>query len=122
MIRHNKLLYIWVVLLGVQPMFLLAESSKVSISESKTGKDLDLRNINEQIQSLENLKEHNVARAIRLRNRADRLQFNSEQTSLISAQKYWKEANECDKIADQIQQEINSLKEERDFVENKKPY
>ena len=104
------------------PLFSTEQTLSDVESEQGTNKELDLRNINKQVDSLENLKEHYVARAIRLRNRADRLQFNSQENGLISAQKYWKEANKCDKIADQIQKEIDSLKEEREFVEDKKPY
>ncbi|MCH9811992.1 hypothetical protein K0U07_04420 [bacterium] len=117
-----KRIYFVLFLLLFQPL-LHAEQALGDVSSTEgTNKELDLRNINKQIASLEDLKEHYVGRAIRLRNRADRTQFNSQENGLISAQKYWKEANKCDRIADQIQKEIDSLKEEREFVEDKKPY
>lgn len=94
-------------------------SSKVSRA---TNKQIDVKNIDSQIESLENLKDYYLAKATRLRSRGDRIQFNSKAGGVTSAQKCWRSANQYDKIADQIQGEIDNLKAERDSVQNKSGY
>ena len=118
----KKVLYFSMFLFLFQNITLLGvRSGQLEFSKS-SNKETDLKMINLQIESLENLKEHYLGRAARLRNRADRLQFSAREDGLISAQKYWKSANECDRIADQIQDEIDSLEEERVDVDNRSAY
>ena len=101
---------------------LLFADSKPANKTQLSNKGIDLKNIDAQIKSLGDLKEYYLAKATRLRNRGDRLQFNSEEDGLISAQKCWQSANQYDKLADQIQEEIDKLTKERNSVLNKSPY
>jgi hypothetical protein len=101
---------------------LLFADAKSINNAQMSNKGIDLKNIDAQIKSLEDLKEHYLAKATRLRNRGDRLQFNSKDDGLISAQKCWQSANQYDKIADQIQGEIDKLTKERNAVLNKSQY
>ncbi len=87
-----------------------------------TNQDIDMEMINSQIESLTNLKDYYLAKAARIRNLGDRVQFSSEQDGLITAQKCWKSADRYDRIADQIQGEINNLEKERDQVLQKASY
>jgi len=100
---------------------LYSNSSNPNFSNS-SNKEIDLKNINSQIRSLENLKDYYLAKATRLRNRADRLQFNSREDGLPEAQKYWNLADKYDRMADQIQDEIDKLKAEEKSVHQKEEY
>lgn len=102
--------------LGFSEEFAQAKSTRLSDQK------IDVNNIDAQIQSLENLKNHYLAKATRLRARGDRLQFQSDEQGLISAEKCWNSADHYDRLADQIQEEIDNLEKERERVLNKSEY
>lgn len=99
-----------------------ALTKKFTISKNASNKETDIGMIDSQIQSLEELKAYYLAKAARLRTKGDRLQFNSSGDGLASAQKSWKSADEYDRIADQIQGDINNLKKEREEVLDRSDY
>ena len=92
------------------------------VTTTNTYKKTDIQSIDSQIESLENLKGYYLSKAIRLRNRGDRLNFDSKEDNRELAQKYWHYADRYDRLSDQIQEEINSLEEERKDVLNKRDY
>ena len=118
----KKILYFSFFVLLFQGIDLSAQRSGALKFSRSTNKELDVESIDSQIQSYENLKEHYLNRASRLRSRGDRLQFSSRDDGLISAQKEWKLADKYDRMADQIQDEIDTLKEERSEVEKRDSY
>lgn len=118
----NRLLYLPLFLCLFQAVDLSAERSGTLKFSHSSDKEVDLEMITSQIQSYENLKEYYLNKAARLRSRGDRLQFSSREDGLISAEKEWKLADKYDKMADQIQDKIDSLEEERAEVEKRKPY
>ncbi len=97
-------------------------TKKFTLSKNASNKETDLAMIDSQIQSLEDLKAYYLAKASRLRSRGDRLQFSSSENGLGSAQKSWKSADEYDRIADQIQGDIDNLKKEREEVLDRSDY
>jgi len=103
-------------------MFLFTTNSvygitKGSLHQAKeTQQEIDVMMIDSQIQSLKELKEYYLAKASRVRSLGDRLQFSSQTDGLITAQKCWKSADEYDRIADQIQEQIDLLNKERKDV------
>jgi hypothetical protein len=99
-----------------------ALTKKFTLSKNASNKETDLAMIDSQIQSLENLKAHYLAKASRWRSKGDRLQFNTSEDGLVSAQKSWKSADEYDRIADKIQGDIDNLKKERQEVIDRSDY
>ena len=101
---------------------LFASSTGSLTPTSSNYKKADLSAIDSQIESLENLKEYYLAKAKRLRNKGDRLQYNLNEETLPIAEKCWKSADNYDKISDQIQEEINNLEQERKQVAERADY
>lgn len=73
-----------------------------------------LEQINEEIDLLEDERDKLTARAARLQDKGDRLQFQSG--NLSDARRYWKMADAANQIANQIDEKIQQLKEERQTV------
>ena len=70
--------------------------------------------LNEEINSLQDLRNKYLAKADRFQNQADRLQFRSE--SLYEARIYWNMADTARATAEQIEEELIVLKEQRDRI------
>lgn|GEM_PF-2740539 len=107
-------------LLQHNPLYSIGK--KFTLSKNASNKETDLAMIDSQIHSLEELKAHYLAKAARLRSKGDRLQFNTFDDGLASAQKSWKSADEYDRIADKIQGDIDNLKKEREEVLDRSDY
>jgi hypothetical protein len=73
--------------------------------------------LNEEISSLEDLKNKYIAKAARFQNQGDRLQFNSE--SLYEARVYWNMADTAKNNADQIEEELVLLRQQRDRIKQR---
>jgi hypothetical protein len=73
--------------------------------------------LNEEIASLEDLKNKYLAKAARFQNQGDRLQFNSE--SLYEARVYWNMADTAKNNADQIEEELVLLRQQRDRIKQR---
>ena len=91
--------------------------SEVPITAEDPEDDQELQFINRQIESLENLKEYYSAKAVRYRNRGDRLQYETDSANILESRKLWKQADQYDKIADRIQTEIDKLQIQKERLE-----
>lgn len=100
----------------------LYSASTGTFTQASTNKQTDLSAIDAQIESLENLKQYYISKAKRLRSKGDRAIYSSFEDNRSFAEKYWKSANNYDKISDEIQEEINNLEKERKLVEEKSDY
>lgn len=70
--------------------------------------------LNQEITSLEKLRQHYLAKAAKFQAQADRLQFKSE--SLYEARIYWNLADMDRAAAEQIEENLIILKEQRDRI------
>jgi hypothetical protein len=118
----KKILYFSFFVFLFQGIDLSAGRSGTLKFSHSTNKELDIKNIDSQIQSYEDLKEHYLSKAARRRSRGDRLELSPQENGKIAAQKEWKSADEYDRMADQIQDRIDTLEEERSGVEKRAPY
>ena len=73
--------------------------------------------LNEEINSLQDLRNKYLAKAARFQNQADRLQFKSE--SLYEARIYWNMADTARATAEQIEEELIVLKAQRDRIKQR---
>ncbi|MDN3504576.1 MAG: hypothetical protein P0S95_03250 [Rhabdochlamydiaceae bacterium] len=91
---------------------LLFISTLFAVNESVATSDQELlNNLNEEIIELEDQRDKLSARAARLNDMGDRLQF--ESGSLGDARRYWNMAQKSNEIADKIDVEIDKLKIEK---------
>jgi len=74
----------------------------------------EVTEIDQQIEDLEELKRGYEAKALRLENQAERLQFKNSE--YIVAKRYWELADENRQIAKRIQSEIDALKEKKQEI------
>jgi hypothetical protein len=70
--------------------------------------ELQLKQIDEDIQHLSNLKAKYLGKAARFQDLGDRLQFHDDY--IVESRRYWNLADCATEIADKIQQEIDILK------------
>ena len=70
--------------------------------------------LNQEINSLEKLRDNYLAKAAKFQNQADRLQFKSD--SLYEARIYWNLADMDRAAAEQIEENLIVLKEQRDRI------
>ncbi|PCI95959.1 hypothetical protein COB11_00745 [Candidatus Aerophobetes bacterium] len=87
---------------------------KQSNYSSKEGWKEDLDGLNEEIDKLVNQRNLYLAKATRLQNQGDRLQF--ENNNLIDARRAWQQAQINREIATRIQEEIDALEDRRQKV------
>ncbi len=76
----------------------------------------EVMQIDQQIKDLEELKRGYEAKALRLENQAERLQFKNSE--YIIAKRYWELADENRQIAKRIQNDIDTLKEKKQELIN----
>lgn len=90
-----------------------SQKSGTIVSPHESFKKTDLYNIDTKIESLEDLKDYYLSKAARIRLIGDRLYFANPEENADDAQNKWQLADRYDRMSDQIQEEINSLKKER---------
>lgn len=96
--------------------------SKGKITVQKTGDSKsawkeDVEDIDKEIDKLVNQRNLYLAKATRLQNQGDRLQF--ENNNLIDARRAWQQAQINREIATRIQEEIDALEERRQKILHK---
>ena len=109
----KKLALITIIIFSVLHTSVHAESTGSLHDTNGTKQEDQIEMISSQIESLTNLKDYYLTKAARVRNLGDRVQFSSEDNGLVTAQKCWNSADRYDRIADQIQVEINNLEKQR---------
>lgn len=94
----------------------LCQALQGQVYKEKPQQHVDnLTYVNQQIESLNKMKEYYKAKATRNRNRADRLQFQNyyEESRALTAQ-----ADEYDEIVSRIDEELKLLETQRDDLIN----
>lgn len=108
----------WIILTVIAAPLLAKEEKQDRFSEELLIVDNNWRNevseIDKEIGKLENQRNLYLAKATRLQNQGDRLQF--ENNNLIDARRAWQQAQIMREIATRIQEEINELQEKRQKI------
>lgn len=74
-----------------------------------------------EIESLGNLRDYYVAKSTRLKNRADRYQFQNNNSNLVEARRLYKQAQEADCTVQKIDEEIERREMEKEELEKQLP-
>lgn len=90
--------------------FQAEETLEVTVVASQDSRD-ELSEINQEIDKLTNQRNLYLAKATRLQNQGDRLQF--ENNNLIDARRAWQQAQIHREIATRIQEEIDILEKHK---------
>lgn len=93
-----------------QDQLIVQSSSSESFSPKEAWKQ-DISDIDTEIDKLTNQRNLYLAKATRLQNQGDRLQF--ENNNLIDARRAWQQAQVNREIATRIQEEIDALQSRR---------
>jgi FtsZ-binding cell division protein ZapB len=94
----------------VGSVFQAEETFQVALISSQNSRD-ELLEINQEIDKLTNQRNLYLAKATRLQNQGDRLQF--ENNNLIDARRAWQQAQIHREIATRIQEEIDILEKRK---------
>src|SRR3989338_846220 len=89
---------------------LLIASCFLAIAQWET----DVKELDQAITQLSNMRDSELAKAARYQNQGDRLQFNTH--DLIDARRYWNQADESRALAAEYQVEIDKLETKKAII------
>ncbi len=104
--------------LVMSPMALAAHGMASLPEEHNLAKE-KISHIDDQISSMMNLKNYYMAKAVRYRNRANRIKYQNSSESEDESSQLMKQAEECDDIVKKINIDLAKLEGERRKLEKK---